>query len=161
LANLLATIKLVALFGSLGAAISIGLVFGLNYKNIADRYSVWYMRRRQRSAWYRWINQPVTPLGVRASGIGLALYCAIVTAAFVGALYPPGLDLALILMAVFGFLFFVTIIVFAVVEARQPHPPRSPTARLLGNLFYGLVFIFVGWIVFSIVQQCLSVSGCR
>src|SRR5256885_13854719 len=160
MASLPATVKLVALFASLGAAISIGLLFGLNYKNIADRYSVWYMRRRERSVWYRWINRPVTPLGVRFSGIGLALYCAILSAAFVGALYPSALRLALILMAVFGFLVLVTMIVFAVVDARQ-HPPKSPTARLVGNAFYGLVFIFVGWIVFSIVQQCLSASGCR
>src|SRR2546421_8648627 len=160
MASLLAALKLIALFGSLGAAISIGLLFGLNYNNIADRYSVWYMRRRERSVWYRWINRPVTPLGVRFSGIGLALYCAILSAAFVGALYPSVLRLALILMAVFGFLVLVTIIVFALVDARQ-HPPKSPTARLLGNVFYGLVFIFVGWIVFSIIQQCLSASGCR
>ena len=160
MASLPATVKLVALFGSLGAGISIGVLFGLNYNNIADRYSVWYMHRRERSAWYRWINQPVTPLGVRFSGIGLALYCAILIAAFVGALYPSVLRLALILMAVFGFLVLVTIIVFALVDARQ-HPPKSPTARLLGNVFYGLVFIFVGWIVFSIIQQCLSASGCR
>src|SRR5438132_12951485 len=138
MASLLAALKLIALFGSLGAAISIGLLFGLNYNNIADRYSVWYMRRRERSVWYRWINRPVTPLGVRFSGIGLALYCAIVTAAFVGALYPSVLDLALILMAVFGFLCFVMIIAFTVVEAPQPHPPQSPRARLRGNLVHGL-----------------------
>jgi len=52
-ANLLATVKLVALFGVLGATIGAGLLFGLNYQKIADRYSVWYMRRRERSAWYR------------------------------------------------------------------------------------------------------------
>src|SRR5256886_3833003 len=160
MASLLAALKLIALFGSLGAAISIGLLFGLNYNNSADRYSVWYMHRRERSAWYRWINQPVTPLGVRFSGIGLALYCAILIAAFVGALYPSVLRLALILMAVFGFLVLVTIIVFPLGVARQ-HPPQSPTARPLGNQVDGLVFIFVGWIVFSIIQQCLSASGCR
>src|SRR5947209_16843154 len=136
MASLLAALKLIALFGSLGAAISIGLLFGLNYNNIADRYSVWYMRRRERSVWYRWINRPVTPLVVRFSGIGLALYCAILTAAFVGALYPSALRLALILMAVFGFLVLVTIIVFAVGDARQ-HAAKAPTARPGGSACYG------------------------
>src|SRR5438445_11359210 len=115
MASLLAALKLIALFGSLGAAISIGLLFGLNYNNISDRYSVWYMRRRERSAWYRWINRPVAPLGVRASGVGIALYCAIVTAAFVGALYPSALRFALILMPVFGFLVVVTSILFSLI----------------------------------------------
>src|SRR5256885_11705692 len=116
MASLLAALKLIALFGSLGAAISIGLLFGLNYNNIADRYSVWYMRRRERSAWYRWINRPVTPLGVRASGVGIALYCAIVTAAFVGAVYPSALRFALILMAVIGLLVVRLITAFPAVQ---------------------------------------------
>jgi len=88
-------------------------------------------------------------------------FVALSLIANLGLNYWVGAVLAIAIMAVFGFLFFVTIIVYAVVEARQTQPPILPTARLRGNLFCGLVFILVSWIVFSILQQCLSVSGCR
>jgi hypothetical protein len=160
--DLLATVKIVALFALLTAAILTGLLFGLNYHNIADRYAAWYMHRRERTpAWRRWLIRQVTPLTIRASGIGLALWVAIVTALLVGGFYPPALGFALAFAAACGLLFFIMIFVFYVVDARQPHPPTSPTARLVGNVLTGLALILVAWIVFSIVQDCLSPAGCR
>src|SRR5438132_9275350 len=98
LPNELATLKVVALFAFLITAIAVGLLFGLNYHKIADRYALWYMRRRERyPVWRRWLVRPVTSLTVRASGIGLALVVAIVTALLAGGLYPPALGLALAL----------------------------------------------------------------
>jgi len=71
-ADLMATLKVVALFAFLITAIAVGLLFGLNYHKIADRYAVWYMRRRERyPVWRRWLIRWVTPLTVRASGIFL------------------------------------------------------------------------------------------
>jgi len=161
-ADLMATLKVVALFAFLITAIAVGLLFGLNYHKIADRYAVWYMRRRERyPVWRRWLIRRVTPLTVRASGIFLALGVAIVTAAFVGAFYPTARALTLALMATFALLFLVMIFVFYVVDARRPHPPTSPTARPFGNVLTGLALILVAWIVFSIVQDCLSSTGCR
>ena len=160
--DLLATLKVVALFAFLITAIAVGLLFGLNYHKIADRYAVWYMRRRERyPVWRRWLIRQVTPLTIRASGFGLALGVAIVTAAFVGAFYPTARALTLALMATFALLFLVMIFVFYVVDARRPHPPTSPTARPFGNVLTGLALILVAWIVFSIVQDCLSSTGCR
>src|SRR2546421_12303900 len=103
----LATLKVVALFAFLITAIAVGLLFGLNYHKVADRYAVWYMRRRERyPVWRRWLIRRVTPLKVRASGIFLAIEGAIVTAAFVGAFYPAAPAYTLGLMATFGVLFF-------------------------------------------------------
>jgi len=124
IADLLATLKVVALFAFLSTAIAVGLLFGLNYHKIANRYAVWYMRRRERlPVWRRWLVRPVTPLTIRASGFGLALVVAIVTAAFVGAFYPAARAYTLALMATFALLFLVMIVVLYVVEARRPHPP--------------------------------------
>ena len=140
-ADLMATLKVVALFAFLITAIAVGLLFGLNYHKIADRYAVWYMRRRERlPVWRRWLVRPVTPLTIRASGFGLALVVAIVTAAFVGAFYPAARAYTLALMATF----FMMIFVFYVVEAWQPHPPTSPSARLFGNVLTGFALIVVG-----------------
>ncbi len=120
------------------------------------------MRRRERyPVWRRWLIRQVTPLTIRASGIGLALVVAIVTAILAGGFYPPALGFALAFAAACGLLFFIMIFVFYFVEARQPHPPTSPTARLFGNVLTGLALILIGWIVFSIVKDCLSPTGCR
>ena len=66
------------------------------------------------------------------------------TALLAGGFYPPALGFALAFAAACGLLFFMMIFVFYVVEAWQPHPPTSPSARLFGNVLTGFALIVVG-----------------
>jgi len=162
IADLLATLKVVALFcvshhcDSRRSALWSELP-----QDCGPLRGVVHVSARTYPVWRRWLIRRVTPLTVRASGIFLALGVAIVTALLAGGFYPPALGFALAFAAACGLLFFIMIFVFYFVEARQPHPPTSPTARLFGNVLTALALILVAWILFSIVQDCLSSTGCR
>jgi len=63
-------------------------------------------------------------------------------------------------MATFGLLSLAMIFVFTSwTLGFHTLPPRPQ--RLFGNVLTGLALILVAWIVFSIVQDCLSSTGCR
>jgi hypothetical protein len=154
-------LKAFILFGTLVVLLVVSAIFALNYGGVADRYSAWYMRRRQTYApWYRWAIRRATPLTVRSSAAFLAVGCLILIAVFTGALYPRVRGITMVIALSCGVLFLAMIVILNIV-APAPERKYPLPVRLILNIGEALLLVLIGFTVVSIVHQCISQSGCR
>jgi hypothetical protein len=157
-------LKVLVLFGTLIVLLIVSVIFALNRGGVADRYSAWYMRRRQNYApWYRWTMSRATPYTVRASAAGLAVVCLILIAVFAGAIYPQVRGITMLIALSCGVIFLAMIVVLNIVApgrgvARARKFPLP--ARLLLTAGEALLLLLIAFTVVSVVHQCLSQS-CR
>jgi hypothetical protein len=158
-------LKALILFGTLIVLLIVSAIFAVNHGGVADRYSAWYMRRRQTYApWYRWAFRRATPLTVRASAAGLAVVCLILIAVFAGAIYPQVRGITMLIALSCGIIFLAMIVVLNIV-APGPGVARARKfplpVRLLLSVGEALLLLLIAFTVVSVVHQCLSQSGCR